>query len=305
MEPLMEARRTIVEHLSLFLQIRRRHWTGLQTLLDQIHLSRSAFSLLRALEGETVPGQTLTLQQMQDDLFNPYATRLPLLEHLPLLAAHNYLRQRDEGYCVTEGGRSLINQIECAAREYIGSLPISLSIPLPALAATLVELVHRAWHAPEPVIKAHQARTQRRLPVEGAPALVQVEWAILGLWEARDDAHMAAWRAYRLSGPVVDILSRIWSNEVQTLPGLMTALEASQWPADVEQGLLHLAQSGYISVSGDHVALTEQGQNTRDHIEAETDRIFFASWAHRTTDDVIWLSEQISAVCAFFTALSH
>lgn len=242
---------------------------------------------------------------MRDDLFNPYATRLPVLEQLPLLAERDYLRQRDEDYYVTETGRSLINRIEYAARAYIGSLQISPPIPLPALAATLVELVHRAWHAPEPVIKAHQARTQRRLPVEGAPALVQVEWAILGLWEARDDAHIAAWRAHRFSGPVVDILSRIWSKEAQTLPSLLTTLEASQWPADIAQGVLHLTQSEYISISGDRVELTGQGQKMRDHIEAETDRIFFAPWGQLATDDVIWLAEQLSAVCAFFTAPSH
>ncbi len=305
MEPLMQARRTIVEDLSLFLQIRRRDWSGLEAVLQQTHLTRPAFSLLRALEGETVPGQTLTLQRMQDDLFNPYATRFPFLEQLPLLTEHGYLRQQNEGYCVTETGRVLTNEIESAARAYIASLQLSPSIPLPALAAALVERVHRAWQAPEPLIKAHQARTQRRLPVEGTPALVQVEWAILGLWEARDDAHMAAWRAYHFSGPVFDILSRVWSKEAHSLPSLVTTLEASQWPADVAQGILQLTQSGYIKVSGNHIELTEQGQTIRNHIEAETDRIFFASWDQVANDDVIWLAEQLSAVCAPFTARSH
>lgn len=305
MEPLMAARRVIVEHLSLFLQLRRRHWTGLQTFLDERHLTRPAFSLLRALEGETVPGQTLTLQRMQEDLFNPYATRFPWVEHLPLLAEQGYLEPWDKGYWVTEMGRILIDQIESAARAYIGSLQISPSIPLPALAAALVELVHRAWQAPEPGIKAHQARTQRRLPVEGAPAFVQVEWAILGLWEARDDAHMFAWRAYRFSGPVVDILSRIWSKEAQTLPSVMTTLEESQWPGDIEQGIRQLTQLGYISASGNHVELTLQGQQIRDDIEAETERIFFASWDQVADDDVMWLAEQVRAVCAYFRAHSR
>ena len=305
MEPLLEARRTIVEHLPLFLQLRRRQWTGLETFLDQSHLTRPAFFLLRALEEETVPGQTLTVQQMQEALFNPYATRFPWVEHLPLLVEQSYLEQRDESYSVTETGRLLLHQIEHAARAYIGLLLPSPALPLPALAATLLALVYRAWQAPEPVIKAHQARTQRRLPVEGAPALVQVEWAILGLWEARDDAHIAAWRAYRFSGPVVDILSRIWSKEAQTLPRLITTLEASQEPADIEHGIGHLVQSGYISASSDQVELTLQGQQIRDQIEAETDRIFFASWDQMADSDVIWLAEQINAVCASFKRLAR
>src|SRR5260221_952379 len=305
MEPLLQAQRTLVEHLPLFLQLRRRHWTELQAFLDHCHLTHSAFSLLRALEEETLPGQPLTVPQMQEALFNPYATRFPWVEHLPLLVEHGDLEQRDEGYSVTETGRLLLHQIERAARAYIGSLRLSPTIALPAVATALVELVHRAWQAPEPRIKAHQARAQRRLPVEGAPALVQVEWAILGLWEARDDTHMAAWRAYRFSGPVVDILSRIWSTEAQTLPSLVTTLEASQGPAAIEHGIRQLVQSGCIGVSGDHVALTRQGQQIRDQIEAETDRIFFASWDQLAAEDVLWLAEQTRAVCASFRALAH
>src|SRR5690348_15440455 len=116
MEPLMQTRRTIVEHLSLFLQLRRRHWTGLQAFLDQGHLTRSACSLLRALKEETIPGQPLTVQHMQEALFNPYATRFPWVEYLPLLVEHSYLEQRDESYCVTKTGRLLLHQIERAAR---------------------------------------------------------------------------------------------------------------------------------------------------------------------------------------------
>ncbi|HEX4207154.1 MAG TPA: hypothetical protein VHZ51_23735 [Ktedonobacteraceae bacterium] len=303
MKTLIAMRRTIVEQLSLFLRLRRRKWTGLQTFLDESHLTRPAFSLLRALEGETVRGQTLTLEQMQKHLFNPYATRFTIFDHLPLLAERGYLQQRDDGYFVTDTGGILINQIEIAARAYIGSLEIPPSLSLPTLAVALIERVHRSWQSPEPLIKAHQARTQRRLPVEEAPAIVQIEWAILGLWEARDDAHMAAWRAHRFSGPVFDILSRIWSKEARTLPSLISTLAESQQPADVQQGILELAKSGYIIARDNSLELAPQGQKIRDDIEGETDRIFFASWNQMVDDEVIWLGEQISNLCAYFREL--
>src|SRR5260221_4571296 len=188
METLMAARRTIVEQLPLFLQLRRRKWTELQTFLDECHLTRPAFSLLRALEGETVRGQTLTLQQMQAYLFNPDATGLTIFDHLPLLVEQGYLQQRGEGYVVTDPGRFLNNLIEIAARAYIGSLEVSPSLSLPALALALVERVHCAWQSPESLIKPHQARTQRRLPVERAPAPVPLERAMLVLCSARTTA---------------------------------------------------------------------------------------------------------------------
>src|SRR5260370_12578413 len=111
METLMAARRTIVEQLSLFLQVRRRKWTELETFLDECHLTRPAFSLLRALEGETVRGQTLTLQQMQAYLFNPYATRFTPFAHLPLLVAQGYLQQQSHGSVVTATVRVLRNPL--------------------------------------------------------------------------------------------------------------------------------------------------------------------------------------------------
>lgn len=299
----MTARRTLVAQLPLFLQIRRRKWTGLPTFLAESHLDRPAFFLLRALTDETVSGQSLTLQQMQENLFNPYATRFTVFDQRPVLIEQGYLQQQDEGYSVTDTGSTLINQCEIAARAYIGSLELPPSIDQASLAATFVKRVHDAWQAPEPSIKAHQARTQRRLPIAGTPALVQIEWAVLGLWEARDDAHIAAWRAYQFSGPVFDILSRIWSKEASTLPNLLTTLEASQQPADIQQGIRELTASGYILLDDDQLKLTPQGQKTRDDIEEETDRIFFAPWNQITDNEVIWLSEQLSDLCAYFREL--
>ena len=101
------------------------------------------------------------------------------------------------------------------------------------------------------------------------------------------------------------MLSRIWSKEAQTLPSLMIILEASQWPADIEQGIGHLTQLGYIRASGDHVELTLQGQKIRDHIEVETDRIFFAPWSQVADEDALWLAEQVRAVCASLRALAR
>lgn len=241
---------------------------------------------------------------MQAALFNPYATRFTVFEQLPLLVEQGYLQQRDEEYVVTETGRMLMEQTEIAARAYIGSLELPSSIPLPALAQALVAQVHRAWQAPEPVLKAHQARTQRRLPVAGAPALVQVEWAVLGLWEARDDAHIAAWTAYRFSGPIFDILSRIWSKEARTLPSLISTLAETQQSTDIQQGIQELIRLGYILFTADHFELTPQGQKIRDDIEAKTDHIFFTSWNQMTDDTVLWLSEQLRAICSYFRALA-
>ena len=125
---------------------------------------------------------------MQKYLFNPYATRFTIFDYLPLLVEQGYLQQQGEGYIATDTGHILSNLDPIAARAYIGSLEVSPSLSLSALAIALVERVHYAWQSSELLIKAHQARTQRHSPVEKAPALVQIEWTI---W-ACENAHMVA-----------------------------------------------------------------------------------------------------------------
>jgi hypothetical protein len=306
----VEALQEIVGLVLLFLQVRRRGWRGLQPLLAASKLTGPAFFLLRAVDGETVRGravdgetvrgQALTLQQMQEWLFNPYATRFPVFDFLPVLVDLGYMQKQGEGYLVTGTGRALANEVELAARDYLATLQLPPGIRQSALAEALVELVRRSWAAPEPSVKAHQARTQRRLGVDGAAPLVRIEWAVLGLWEVRDDAHIAAWRAYGFRGPVLDILSHIWRKETQTLPALVATLQETQHPADIEQGVLELAQAGYITSANEQLALTTHGQEVRDAIEAETDRIFFAPWEPVADDKVVWISEQLGELCAYF-----
>jgi hypothetical protein len=286
-------------------------------LLAASKLTGPAFFLLRAVDGEIASGQegdgetvseqegdgetvserALTLQQMQERLFNPYATRFPVFDFLPVLVNLGYMQQQGEGYLVTEAGRALANEVEMAARDYLAMLQLPPGVQQLALAEALVELVHRSWAAPEPSVKAHQARTQRRLGVDGAAPLVRIEWAVLGLWEARDDAHIAAWQAYGFRGPVLDILSRIWRKETPTLPALITTLQEAQYPADIEQGIQELTQAGYITSANEQLALTTHGQEVRDAIEAETDRIFFAPWEPVADDKVVWISEQLGELC--------
>src|SRR2546428_11750143 len=47
---------------------------------------------------------------------------------------------------------------------------------------------------------------------DGPPAgsFAQLDAAIYGLWQVRDDCHMAAWRVSGLTGPEVEVLTRTW-----------------------------------------------------------------------------------------------
>ena len=95
----------------------------------------------------------------------------------------------------------------------------------------------------------------------------------------------------------MDLLSHLASGEIQTLPALTAALEDTQRPEDVTRGVASLSNAGYVLVEGEHIALTEAGQQLRDEIEEETDRIYFAPWPHLIEDELEGIYAALKSVC--------
>lgn len=294
--------------VALFPQIlfsRRRKWQGLQDVLSASGLERPALFLLVAIVQETDPGTALSREELEKRLFNPYATLYPMLAHLPELVKYGYLAHTDQDYVVTPEGRKFVEQeFEERARAYIATLTPLPEPELTRLTERLEEIAALMWQADEPALKAHQARVRRFLPVTMAmPVTVRLEASIMSFWMARDDAHIASWSAEGLSGPHLDLLSRLALEEAQTVPKLITLLEDTQHAQDVVRGLAVLAEAGYVRVEGEHVFLTETGREIRTHIEEETDRIYFAPWPELTGEELTWLHASLEVVRHSFANL--
>ena len=127
--------------------------------------------------------------------------------------------------------------------------------------------------------------------------MVHLEAAIFALWMARDDAHIAAWRAKGLSGPQLDILTRIWTGEAQSLTALTTALQSTQRPEDVVRGVTALSDAGYVHLDGERLTLSDAGRQMRDGIEEETDRVYFTPWPNLSAEELDRLYASLEAVC--------
>lgn len=278
-----------------FLRLRPFGWEGCSDML-QSGLPFPALLLLRELVQETDPGEMLSRQEMESRLFNPYPTLHPFFDHLPALLQAGYLSQAEGRYRVTPDGRALIERIEQAEHDYVATLT---PLPLPELSrlATLLEaIVQRLWQASEPMVKAHQARCVR-LPITTDAPMVRLNAAVFALWMARDDAHIAAWRAEGLSGPELALLTSLWRGEAHTLPELTSAFEQLQRPEDILQGITALSEAGYVLLEGEHLILTQDGQQVRTRIEEETDRIYYAPWPPLTPEELNWLYSSFKKVC--------
>ncbi len=291
-----DRRRALVDLLPRFLLRRRTGWSGLEDLLAQSGLARPEFLLLRAIAMETDAGAGITYDQLWASLFNPYNTFNPIFDLLPALVEQGALLKQADHYSVAPDARDLVERAEVAGNAYLATLDLLPAADLARLAGTLAEIAELMWAAPEPTIKAHQTRVRRLAPPEAGQTTGRLDYAIYALWLARDDAHMAAWRAAGFDGPTFDILSRLWSGEAGTPAALNEVLQHSQRPADIARGIDELARRGFLARDGDTL-LTPQGRAARDAIEAETDRVYFAPWPPLAPADVAWLHDALLTVC--------
>jgi len=290
-----ERRREIVRLFPQFLQRRRRGWRGIEAFLEQARLERPGLFLLREMVQETDPDEALSLADLRARLFNPYSTIFQWLDLLPGLIAQGYVHHDAGTYAVTASGRALIEEMERQAQAYLATLTPIPETDLTRLADLLSEIAARTWMSPEPAVKAHQARAQRITLTSDAP-LLRLDLAIYALWTARDDAHTAAWQGAGFEGPALDLLTRLWSREAATLPDLIARIGQAQHPRDVEHGVTDLEAHGYLQRDGEALTLTAQGREIRDQIEAETDRVYFATWQQLTPDDLYWLHETLQTL---------
>jgi len=293
-----DPRRVLVDLFPQFLMRRRRGWSGINALLADAGIERPAFFLLRDLVQELPLGSRMTLAELQENLYNPYNTIFGFVTLLPHLVEAGYLAQQDEHYSVTTQGRALIERAEREIQVYLATLTPVPQPDLQRLAELLSDIAERMWTAPEPAAKLHQARARWFSLADDSAPLVRLDAAIYALWTARDDAHNAAWRAAGFTGPHLDLLSRLWSGEATTLRELMERVQHAQRSEDVQQGIEQLIAKGYVVRDAERLRLTEHGQATRDALEAETDRIFFAPWPPLSSPDIAWLHDALKQVIA-------
>jgi hypothetical protein len=296
MAPQHDPRRSLVDLIPQYLMRRMRGWTELPSILDETGLGPNR-ALLRALVTETDPGASMSEAELRANLFNPYATIHSYLESLPVLVERGYLSVEGDRYTVTPQGRALVERLERAGRAYLATLDPLPAADLARLADTFADIAARLWVAAEPAAKPHQDRVRRLPSAEGSPAMARLEEAVYALWMARDDAHNAAWRAAGFDGPAFDLLTRIWAGEADTVAELIERVSGGQRPEDVQRGLAVLIEKGYVIAEGGALRLTPAGRATRDAIEVETDRIYFAPWPPSGSDDVEWLYEAFRTLC--------
>ena len=216
----------------------------------------------------------------------------------PFAAAESagLVASRDGRWSLTDKGTAALGEMRHAIDRYFAGLAPIDAADLGRLARLLDDALAACLAAPEPRTRDHTPRAARYRWQEPSSAFARLDAAIYGLWQVRDDCHVQAWRDASLTGPVVEVLSRVWRAEAATEDELAGKI-ATQRPEEVRAAVRQLRIDGLLT-SGPELALTPQGRLTRERIEAETDRYFFTPWPDAVGAQTDWVTERLAEVNA-------
>ena len=201
-------------------------------------------------------------------------------------------------WSLTDKGRVALDEFRRAIDAHYASLSPIATDELERLADLLDQALRAASTAAEPKTRDHTPRAARHRWQEPTSAMARLDAAIYGLWQVRDDCHVQAWRDAGLAGPALDVLTKLWRKEAKTVAELSGAARPE---ADTRTALQQLRDAGLVApgpirAGQADLAVTAKGSGTRERIEAETDRYFFASWPDSVGAVSGWIVDRLAAV---------
>ncbi|MBU0704896.1 MAG: hypothetical protein KKC18_13635 [Chloroflexi bacterium] len=132
-------------------------------------------------------------------------------------------------------------------------------------------------------------------PGAGASGSVKTDQYLTDLIRYRDDAHIAAWKPYDVSGHAWEALTFIWRGEASTAEELVEKLPFRGHSAEVyAKVLVDLASRGWVEETPDGYRITEEGRGLRQQAEDATDRYFFAPWACLEDAEIVQLHDLLT-----------
>lgn len=178
----------------------------------------------------------------------------------------------DRGAEVTAGLFDLGDQVFGA----VESLPDD---ELERLIALLFTVVETARQLPEPAEKWALSWGTKFDRGPDAPLMVKARRHMLDLLSYRDDAHVAAWQPYGVSGQEWEAFTIVWQGDATTAAALAEKLPYRRYDENAyEEALQRLVARGWIAQKNGEYAVTEKGKKLRQEAEDTTDRYFDAAW---------------------------
>lgn len=212
----------------------------------------------------------------------PYGLAQANEERLASAVQGGHLAADGEGaYRATEPSSAAAARLVQSGNEVMAALTPMPKESLAALGNLLARISDAALHSPEPpahvLIKAKRDLYQRT----GTFATLEGFVAHCLLLEGyRDDCYTATWKAHGVEGHAWDMLDCLSRDEAVTFDDLHSKLSRRGVTEEVHAGdVKELIRRGWAEEGSGVYQITSKGKQVRAEVEAETERLFFASWS--------------------------
>ena len=264
---------------------------GTRRVLQNSGVANDWFALYLARSAEPEP---FTLPRFQ--AMSPYNDRTQQAGALARLAEKGMLVAiSEDAYRLTEAGRSVAASFFQAAHEGLATIEPLPAADMARLNMLLRRIVEATLSSPEPQPQYALCGSRWTDPgADGAPAAIADQY-ITDLYYYRDDAHLASWRPYDVSGHAWEALTLIWRDQAGTAAELAESLPNRGHTAErYAEALQQLATRGWLEEVDGRYCLTAEARQVREAAEAETDRYFYIGWSALSQVEVVELGHLLS-----------
>ena len=204
-----------------------------------------------------------------------------------------YLASDGQGwYRATESGMTIATRLFHAANEGIAPLHPMPEETVERLVDFLTRLSDAAFGTPEP--PSHFILTRKRELYRRMGMVASLEGFIahcLLLEGHRDDCYTATWSAHGVEGHAWEMLDVLSRGKALTFVNLHNKLSRRGVTEEVHAGdVKELIRRGWVVENAGVYQITPAGKQVRVEVEAETERLFFASWSSLNESELEELS---------------
>ncbi len=202
-------------------------------------------------------------------------------------------------YHLTGAGRAGVRHLVETAYAAMAPLRPLPEADLQRLADLLDRLVEAILAAPESPGKWCLRIARHFDPGVKAPVMVRLDQYLSDLGAYRDDAHLASWRPYGVSGQEWEAFTLVWQGAAQTLDELCAMMARRGYAReDYALALQDLIGRGWVTENQGRYSVTGRGDVLRQEAEAATNRYFYAAWDWLTDAEVEELRDLLTRFCA-------
>jgi DNA-binding MarR family transcriptional regulator len=229
-------------------------------------------------------------------LMAPYSARGRLAEILETVAQAELLERVGDGaYTLTDEGLQAVEGVFEAAHRALEAAEPLPPPELDQLNGLLWRVVKATLEAPEPSEKWAIAGSRWTDPGDGAIGAVKMDQYLTDLLRYRDDAHIAAWKPYGVTGIAWEAFTLVWREQALTAAALAERLSFRGYSADDYEGALaDLVERSWVKRGADGFQVTEKGGALRQEAEDATDRHSFVGLDALSSDELEQLADLLA-----------